>query len=366
MKHSALHYSTVAALVLLSACQSYTPPSGVKVGKPYSVAGKMYYPEYDPTYDEEGIASWYGPGFHGGRTANGEKFDTHDLTAAHPTLPMPSIVRVTNLQNGKALIVRINDRGPFAESRIIDLSRESAQRLGISGLAKVRVQYLQKESEEYIAAMNEGRRMDMFAFNSQAENDKRATILASTAPADQSIIVESTDSRTEPGAAVVGAAPVISVSNVDLPSPSQKPSGGGVLIREAHAEEDMENTPVGKRGGEVILQSASLDVQTKSYEPVNAPEFNPPAKKKEVAKTVPASPKGSYFIQVGSFSQPDNASTMEDKIAPIAPATTTMVDMNGITWWRVKSGPFATEADASDALEQIREVGAADARIMRQ
>ncbi|WP_142846951.1 septal ring lytic transglycosylase RlpA family protein [Telmatospirillum sp. J64-1] len=119
-----------------------------KVGNPYQIRGVWYYPAVDYNYDETGIASWYGPGFHGKQTANGEIFNQNDITAAHRTLPMPSLVRVTNLENGRSIVVRINDRGPFAHGRIIDLSRRSAQLLGFEqqGTAKVRVQILAEES----------------------------------------------------------------------------------------------------------------------------------------------------------------------------------------------------------------------------
>ncbi len=119
-----------------------------KVGNPYVINGQRYYPEVDLEYDETGVASWYGPGFHGKLTANGEIFDENELTAAHKTLPLPSIVRVTNLENGRSLIVRVNDRGPYAHSRIIDMSKRSAELLGFrkQGVAKVRVQVLRAES----------------------------------------------------------------------------------------------------------------------------------------------------------------------------------------------------------------------------
>ncbi len=112
-----------------------------KVGPKYKIKGKTYKPKHDPKYDEKGVASWYGPGFHGKPTATGERFDMYALTAAHPTLPLNSRLHVTNLDNGKQIFVRLNDRGPFADKRIIDLSKASAQQLGITGLARVRVQY---------------------------------------------------------------------------------------------------------------------------------------------------------------------------------------------------------------------------------
>lgn len=115
-----------------------------RVGKPYTVAGRTYVPEENVHYHAEGLASWYGDSFHGRLTANGEVFDMTALTAAHPTLPMPSYVRVTNLQNGKSLVVRVNDRGPYHGNRIIDLSNTAARLLEFrnNGVARVRVEYV--------------------------------------------------------------------------------------------------------------------------------------------------------------------------------------------------------------------------------
>jgi len=115
-----------------------------RVGKPYVVAGRVYVPEEDVNYREEGLASWYGDDFHGRQTANGEVFDMDGLTAAHPTLPMPCYARVTNLSNGKSLIVRVNDRGPYANNRLIDVSHKAAELLDFksSGVARVRVEYV--------------------------------------------------------------------------------------------------------------------------------------------------------------------------------------------------------------------------------
>jgi rare lipoprotein A len=114
-----------------------------KVGKPYQVGGRWYVPRKVKHYDRSGIASWYGAAFHGRRTANGEIYDMNALTAGHPTLPMPSYAYVTNLANGRTILVRINDRGPYVNNRLIDLSRRSAHELGYTrhGLARVRVRY---------------------------------------------------------------------------------------------------------------------------------------------------------------------------------------------------------------------------------
>lgn len=144
--------AAVAALLLLAACgTSREPPTSAspvvghyKLGRPYQINGRWYYPEYDPSYSRVGIASWYGDAFHGLPTANGEVFDKNLITAAHPTLPLPSLVRVTNLENGRSLELRVNDRGPFIGDRLIDLSEAAAKQLGYDaqGLAKVKVEFV--------------------------------------------------------------------------------------------------------------------------------------------------------------------------------------------------------------------------------
>src|SRR6202451_286206 len=115
-----------------------------RVGSPYVVAGQTYVPQDDANYRAEGLASWYGDDFHGRFTANGEIFDKDGITAAHTTLPLPSYVRVTNLTNGKSLIVRVNDRGPYAHNRLIDVSTRAAHLLGFydRGTVPVRVEYV--------------------------------------------------------------------------------------------------------------------------------------------------------------------------------------------------------------------------------
>jgi rare lipoprotein A len=115
-----------------------------RVGRPYMARGRPYFPTENPNYRADGIASWYGPDFHHRRTANGETFDMHAISAAHPTMPLPSYARVSNLANGRSLIVRVNDRGPFKGNRVIDVSGKAAELLGFrnNGLAQVRVEYV--------------------------------------------------------------------------------------------------------------------------------------------------------------------------------------------------------------------------------
>ena len=117
-----------------------------QIGKPYKVRGKWYRPREQPGYNKIGKASWYGPNFHGRLTANGEIYDQYSLSGAHPTFPLPSYARVTNLANGNSVVVRVNDRGPFAHGRVIDMSSKAADLLDYkkAGIARVRVQYLGK------------------------------------------------------------------------------------------------------------------------------------------------------------------------------------------------------------------------------
>ena len=123
---------------------------GYKIGRPYRIAGQWYKPAEQFAGTEVGVASWYGPGFHGRTTANGERYDMYAFTAAHKTLQLPSVVRVKNLENGKAVIVRVNDRGPYIDGRVIDLSRKAAEALDLrySGLANVKLTVLPKESRQ--------------------------------------------------------------------------------------------------------------------------------------------------------------------------------------------------------------------------
>lgn len=128
---------------------SYAPvtdPAPIVSGtmRPYQIRGRWYRPEEQPGYDEVGLASWYGDAFHGRPTASGERFDMHELTAAHKTLPLPGLVEVTNLATGQRAVLRVNDRGPFVDGRIIDLSRGAAESLGLlsQGVGRVRVRYL--------------------------------------------------------------------------------------------------------------------------------------------------------------------------------------------------------------------------------
>ncbi|MDY0874260.1 septal ring lytic transglycosylase RlpA family protein [Dongia rigui] len=221
-----------------------------KVGKPYQVGGVWYYPQPDYNYDETGIASWYGPGFHSKATANGETYDENDLTAAHKTLPMPSLVRVTNLENGRSIVVRVNDRGPFVNNRIIDMSRRGAQLLGFeqNGTAKVRVQVMKDESMMLAAKASSQAGGDSFSPAPQAAPAGTVTAQA-LPPAGGSATPAPVQATQAPKASAIG--------NVQVPKPTGqvsvvpvKPSNifiqAGAFLRQQNAQQlQMKLTSLG-------------------------------------------------------------------------------------------------------------------------
>lgn len=366
-------------LAALAACQQTPPKPGMKLGKPYSVEGNMYYPAYDPSYDKVGEASWYGPGFHGKYTANGEIYNQNDLTAAHPTLPMPCIVRVTNLSSGKSKLVRINDRGPFKSNRIIDLSKKSAEELGIKSLAQVRVQFMPKETEDYIAVMKStGKGIDMAQMNDGSYHTPQVQVAAAEPPPSNPQIVEQTDSSSHSGQPVNDAAPIMTVSSEPIPGdkPAEKKNFGGKT--ELY---DSSGRPI--RGGSIIHAAWADDNATMPEPPKEeakaetpaptAEPFNPPPSETAAAEPEPAKEKpvekapaagGKYLIQAGSFSSEENAQKLHSKLLDIATASIDYIEKNGRQWWRVRVGPFADKQEAEAALAQVRAAGSPDAKLV--
>lgn len=186
-----LNFALIAVIFAISGCASdrlnlgdysqrnifSAKGSSYKVGKPYKIRGQWYYPEENYDYKEVGMASWYGEDFHAKYTANGEIYNMNTLTAAHRTLPLPSIVKVTNLENGRSLILRVNDRGPFAKNRIIDISKKGAQLLGFQnkGITKVRVEIMEEESRELKQAILNKRETQMALDCSKNQPIKKQT-----------------------------------------------------------------------------------------------------------------------------------------------------------------------------------------------
>lgn len=369
---------------LLAACQQQPTSSGqsaqMKIGKPYVIDGKTYYPEYDPSYDRVGEASWYGPGFHGKYTANGEVFNQNDLTAAHPTLPMPSLVRVTNLTNGRSLVLRINDRGPFKSNRIIDLSKAAAQKLGVAGVTQVRVQFLKEESAEYLANLESGGKpLDMFALNEALKN--RPSISDYTTASAPSPVysgdaapvssVNTNELKVPPVASQAAPVPITKKETKTAAVAKTASKSQAALIKEVWADEGA-SAPSGT-AQPVVLSQASADVKNaKPYSPppanvaaVAQPQQAPAVTAATAAKASPAS-GGALVIQAGSFSAEANAKKLTSKLSGIAAVAIDKVVVGDKTWFRVRLGPFHDRQSAEAALSKVHSSGVPDARIARQ
>lgn len=281
------------------------PGKGVyKVGNPYQVAGVWYYPKENPKYDETGIASWYGPGFHGKYTANGEAYDMNDLTAAHQTLPMPVFVRVTNLENGRSIVVRVNDRGPFANGRIIDMSRRGAQLLGFEqkGTARVRVQFIEN-------APLEGGTMT-------AQGDEPQPQVAAAPRGDIGVQTLAPPS-TVPTRTAAGKPPPPQLQPTTPPAPQPR----------------------------VVAADIPSDyaAQTVRVEPVK---------------------QTSIYIQAGAFTVFDNANRQSAKIGRFGPTRVTQTVVNGTDFYRVRLGPIDSVERADQLLNQMIAGGETQAHIV--
>ena len=282
-----------------------------KIGNPYEIAGQWYYPAADYEYKETGIASWYGPKFHGKKTANGEIFDQYEVSAAHRTLPMPSVVRVTNLENGRSLKVRINDRGPFAHSRIIDMSRRAAQLLGFEqkGTAKVLVEVIEDESRQ-MAAIAQGK----------------------AAPA-----VTVAEQQT------VSAAPRDTVETVQLDNDGPITDSG-----EPTKSTIRLTPPVEKRATTQSVEQTALDGTVDEG---------------AVVRVEPVSPS-SIYVQAGALSVYDNALNLRNRLYDMAPSKIEPVDVKGTTFYRVRLGPLNTVPEADILLERVIATGQNGAKVV--
>jgi rare lipoprotein A len=300
------------------------PKRGIyKVGQPYQIDGSWYYPAEDLSYEETGIASWYGEKFHGRDTANGEAFDLNALTAAHRTLPMPSIVQVTNLENGRTMQLRVNDRGPFARGRIIDLSRRSAQLLGFEqqGTAKVRVKILAPESIQVamIARQN-------------GTDTGRALAEAPPAAAPREVVVA--QALPPPGSAA--------------PVPPPAPPNAITYTRNPASGAQTAPPPPAPFAPSLTAQLASA--------------AEPPPLSDNVS-VVPIAPT-QIWIQAGAFATRENLSRAQARLVAVGPVRITETRVSGMTVSRVRVGPAANVDEADRLLARVVESGFAEARIV--
>ncbi len=279
-------------------------PGAYKLGRPYQIGKAWYYPKADYDYDETGIASWYGPGFHGKPTANGEAFDQNALTAAHRTLPMPSMVRVTNLDNGRSIKVRINDRGPFKNGRIIDLSRRAADLLGFrrQGTAKVRVEIVGDESRALAAA---------------ALTEDTAATAPDAAPRTP-VAIENLAQDAD------GTAPATRAST---PAASQT----ALAVPRADRAEARPSLVVPEPDG--------------------------------IITTVPVQ-SGQIYVQAGSFTQIANANKLRARLTKLGKAQIAQAMVDRRRYFRVRFGPMGSVDAADRLLATLIDNGHNDARVV--
>jgi rare lipoprotein A len=315
-----------AVAVVLAACSGPGPHGGgqshsvghYRVGAPYQINGVWYSPAVNYNYDETGIASWYGEQFNGRSTANGEIFDLNQLTAAHRTLQLPCIVEVTNLDNGRSLRLRVNDRGPFAYNRIIDVSRRAAQLLGFegNGTAHVRVRILRDESIRVAEAA--------------MRNDNR-NLYAAAAPIAAPM---SARPAAEPPPAMVAAA-----------QPPAASHGVPILAQPPPAAQET-----------AFDRARSLVISPAAAEPLPPPP--------EQIKLLPRRPAGRIYVQAGSFAVAENARRVRARIAPLGSVEMLASSVRGAPMYRVRVGPVATLQEADSLLIAVIGSGYPGARIV--
>jgi rare lipoprotein A len=306
----------LVVLVVLAACAEKKPPPPTvgeyKVGKPYEVSGVWYYPKEDWEYRETGIASWYGPGFHGKRTANGEIFNENDVTAAHPTLPLPTMVRVTNLENGRSIIVRINDRGPFANNRIIDLSKRSAQLLDIerAGTAKVLVEILPDETRQLLAMTPGQTAGDDDLPQAAPVGQVQSQPLGGSAPA----------SPTAPGAPQPNLQKQLQPT---LPPSAAPPAPAQPAVPEAQ-----------------LVPLANQPVQQMAVQPT------------------------SLYVQAGSFTSATNAENLRTRLSAFGNAIIASARIGTQDFYRVRVGPLNSVSEADGMLNRMVAAGFSESHIV--
>lgn len=310
---------TMILLAWLGGCashhvsQSQAGRGMYKVGAPYTIDGITYTPQEEFQHVETGVASWYGPGFHGKYTANGEVYDQSDHTAAHRTLQMPSIVRVTNLDNGQTTMVRINDRGPYARSRVLDVSRAAAEDLGMTrnGTAHVRIEQMPMESQvvKDIAvngggASEQQAALERYAAGRRGPPPVMAAAQATPPPSDQSQTVWASNPRS-PAVAPMQA------------------SGSAGEGRQA------------------------------------APAFAP-------GSTTPAvfHPAGAYYVQTGAFATMNNAERQRGLIGTYGTTEIFQGSAGGKDVYRVRVGPYTTSDAAGIVADRLKRSGYGDARVV--
>ena len=307
-----------------------------KVGSSYKIKGKRYYPAETYNFTEVGKASWYGPGFHGKLTANGEIFDKNELTAAHRTLQLPSIIQVTNLNNGRQVILRVNDRGPFAHNRILDVSERAAVLLGFKkkGVAKVRIEVLADASKEVAAVAKTGKSTKGFEI---AYNKNKAMPVQQVR---RQVIDTPQELRNQKQ---------IALNNSDNLNPNNIDTSQSVFNTSPNA-------------ALTSVQAQKLDTIVQQAVRPNALQPNADLTANEISKKLSSGKR--MFVQAGSFSQEVNALNYSSKLANLGPSRVYLTQLNNQPFYRVRLGPYQDPRQAQTILNSLNSTGNSNAVIV--
>ena len=307
-----------------------------KVGEPYTINGVTYYPEENFDYSANGTASWYGKAFHGRTTANGEVFDREQLTAAHPTLQLPSIARITNLENNRSVVVRINDRGPFRKNRLIDLSERTADVLGFreKGEAYVNVTVLSEPSMELKNALLNNGKQDLNAIDApsqRVDNVRTSDIKAA-----------SLDKNLDKGIATDSPPPLnIASSNSRPPLLAPLPPPSSLIPLNAASPKSKD------------IATAKTPAKTSA---------SPTLATKGAAATAAIGQK-TGFVQVGSFKSASVAARVSDSVKPAAPANAKVQVRTVAGSSKVQVGPLKP-TQLAELLTKVKALGFKQATVV--
>lgn len=339
-----------------------------QVGKPYQIKGKWYYPKEQPGYSKAGKASWYGDAFHGRLTANGEIYDMTHLSAAHPTMPLPSYARVTNLKNGSSVIVRVNDRGPYAHGRIIDLSKRAAEMLDYthSGIAEVKVDYvgrapLDGSDDEYLlASYKPGGGMPdpsdgMPTGVMIAMAGPTPTGLVAAAPAAASAFPGTLTNSGQPAPAANIALAGVEMAGSGAPSRIELPENGPVLM---------------KRPGDAVLERVALaplsyadDRVARAAGALNA-MANGRLNTKSLSRVAVGTPASAAYVAAGTFADIAEAKNLRAALKDFGKVEIETSYDGAVAWHSVNIHTDG-RATADSLLQHAWDAGAIDAFVVR-
>lgn len=332
-------------LALVGACSSHRQQASssaaasrgaYKIGQPYTVDGVTYVPKEEFRHTETGVASWYGPGFHGKYTANGEVYNQSDHTAAHRTLQMPSVLRVTNLDNGQSTVVRVNDRGPFARSRVLDVSRAAAEELGMvgNGTARVRIEQLEAESLA----------MKQVAVNGGGPDEQRAELDGYLA-----------GRRSPP--------PTTAVAQVAPPPPAPPPPAPPPPMPAPAPPPTPPVTVYPSKPPEPVAIPVAASAPAGNTLGA-APTVASLATAAAVAPPPSMQSASGFFVQTGAFSTMGNAERQKGQVTSYGAAEISQGASGGREVYRVRLGPYSTQEAAGIVADRLRRSGYGDARVV--